>query len=123
MSSDIEDCIPDTPDVSSEINKAKETLKGKVAEIQFSGFDINISKYFDFNMFGKLLGRDGLGMDVCDHCINGASFDSMAEGSSLMPATEVIDGLNQSVNDNAQGIANNAQGIADNAANQGGGTP
>ena len=121
MSSDIEDCIPDTPDVKSEINKAKETLKGKVAEIQFSGFDINISKYFDFNMFGKLLGRDGLGMDVCDHCINGASFDSMAEGT-WVPAQDTVDGLNQSIQDNAQGIADNAQNIANNA-NQDSDTP
>lgn len=122
MSSDIEDCIPDTPDVKSEINKAKETLKGKVAEIQFSGFDINISKYFDFNMFGKLLGRDGLGMDVCGHCIDGIGFDSMAEGT-WVPAQDTVDGLNQSIQDNAQNIQDNAQGIADNAANQGGGTP
>ena len=122
MSSDIEDCIPDSPDVKSEVNKAIASAKGKIPDLQFSGFDINISKYFDFNMFGKLLGRGGLGMDVCDHCVNGASFDSMA-GGALMPAQDTIDGINQGIADNAQGIADNAQGIADNAANQGGGTP
>jgi len=114
MSSDIEDCIPDSPDIKSEINKAKESLKGKIPEIQFSGFDIDISKYFDFNMFGKLLGRDGLGMDVCDHCINGTDFVDM-DGGVFIPAQETIDGINQGINDNAQNIANNA--------NQGGGTP
>lgn len=114
MSSDIEDCIPDSPDVQSEVNKAIASAKGKVPDLQFSGFDIDVSKYFDFNMFGKLLGRDGLGMDVCDHCINGTAFDDM-DGGALIPAQETIDGINQGINDNAQNIANNA--------NQGGGTP
>ena len=119
--SDFEDCIPDAPDIRSEINKAKESLKGKIPEIVFSGFDVDISKYFDFNMFGKLLGIDGLGMDVCDHCINGTDFVDM-DGGVFIPAQETIDGINQGINDNAQGIAENAQGIANNA-NQGGGTP
>ena len=119
--SDFEDCIPDAPDLRSEINKAKESLKGKIPEIKFSGFDIDISKYFDFNMFGKLLGRDGLGMDVCDHCINGTDFVDM-DGGIFIPAQETIDGINQGINDNAQSIQDNAQNIANNA-NQGGGTP
>ena len=117
MSSDIDDCVPDVPDVGAAINKAKSTLYGKKPNINFTPIDFNvdISKFFDFNMIGKLLGRGGLGMDVCGHCIDGASFDSMAEGT-WVPAQDTVDGLNQ-------GIQDNAQGIADNAANQGGGTP
>jgi hypothetical protein len=124
MSSDIEDCIPEVPDVDALVNKAKATLYGKKPNIDFRpiDFSVDISKFFDFNMIGKLLGRGGLGMDVCGHCIEGLGFDSMAEGT-WVPAQDTVDGLNQSIQDNAQNIQDNAQGIADNAANQGGGTP
>ena len=120
---DFEDCVPDAPDVQAMLDKGIATAKGKIASLDFRpvDFNIDIGKFFDFNMFGKLLGRDGLGMDVCDHCINGTDFVDM-DGGAFMPAQDTIDGLNQSINDNAQGIADNAQGIADNA-NQGGGTP
>jgi hypothetical protein len=136
--SDINDCIPDAPDIGAIIDKAKATLYGKKPNIDFTpiDFNIDISKYFDFNMIGKLLGEGGLGLDVCGHTIDGIGFDEMAEGTWL-PAQDTIDGLNESIEDNAQGIADNsqgiannaqgiadnAQGIADNAANQGGGTP
>ena len=111
----IDDCIPDVPDVGSEIDKALQSAYGKIPDIDFRpvDFSIDISKYFDFNMFGKLLGRDGLGMDVCDHCTNGTGFDGMAAGSSLMPANETIDGINAGINENAQGIAENANNISE----------
>ena len=117
MSSDIDDCIPDVPDVGALIDKAKSTLYGKKPNINFTpiDFEIDISNFFDFNMIGKLLGKGGLGMDVCGHTIDGLGFDSM-DGGVFIPAQDTIDGLNQSIQDNAQGIA-------DNAANQGGGTP
>lgn len=112
--SDFDDCVPDAPDVGAAIDKAKQSAYGKIPSINFTpvSFSIDTSKFFDFNMFGKLLGRDGLSMDVCDHCINGTGFDGIAGGSQLVPANETIDGINSSIQENAQGIADNAQNIS-----------
>ena len=112
MSSDIDDCIPEVPDVGAAIDKAKSTLYGKKPNIDFTpiDFSVDISKFFDFNMIGKLLGRGGLSMDVCGHTVEGIGFDSMAEGTWI-PAQETVDGLNQGIQDNAQGIA----GLQDSA--------
>ena len=108
---DFEDCIPDAPDVQAMLDKGIATAKGKIAALDFRpvDFNIDISKFFDFNMFGKLLGADGLGMDVCDHCINGTDFVDM-DGGVFIPAQETIDGINQGINENAQNIASGGGG-------------
>ena len=106
--SNFDDCVPDAPDVGSAIDKAKQSAYGKIPSINFTpvSFSIDTSKFFDFNMFGKLLGGGGLSMDVCEHCENGTGFDGISGSSQLVPANETIDGINQGIQENAQNISN-----------------
>jgi hypothetical protein len=97
---DISTCIPDTPDVQGEVNKAIATAKGKVADIDFRPVDFNldVSKYFSFEMIGRILGKpDGLGYDMCAICDSG-DLDAAIAGSPFPNgAQDTIDGINNSI--------------------------
>lgn len=120
---DIENCIPDVPDVQGAVDKAIATAKGKVADLDFRPVDFNLdfSKFFTFDMFGKLLGKpSGLGYDLCEHCGDSGGGMGAVIGGSPFPdgaldwtdgVTDNLNSLQDQVTDNAQGIANNANNI------------
>lgn len=81
---DINNCIPDIPDVQSSVNKAITTAKGKVADLDFRpvDFSLNINKFFTFEVFGRLLGKpDGMGYDMCAITDSDRTLDDAIAGS------------------------------------------
>lgn len=109
-------CTPEVPDVQSAVDKAIETARGKVADLDFRpvDFSMDVSKFFSFDMFGRLLGKpDGLGYDMCEICGDSGSGIDGAIGNSPFPdgAQDWADGINQSLQDQQQQIDQNAQNI------------
>ena len=96
-----ENCIPDVPDVQSEVNKAKETVKGKVAELDFRPVDFHLDEYIDkflsFDLITKILGKPrGLGYDIGKVTCDGDS-DVFSESAFPNGAQDTIDGINGSL--------------------------
>jgi hypothetical protein len=98
-----ENCIPDVPDVQSEVNKAKETAKGKVAELDFRPVDFHmdeyISKFLSFDLINKILGKPkGLGYDMGKVTCNGDSSGAVFPESTFPDgAQSTVDGINSSL--------------------------
>ena len=105
-----EECIPDVPDVSSELRRLASKY-GKIPTIDFfpPDFNIDISNFFSFDMFGKILGKGpgGLDFDICAVTIEGDIDGALAGGpvypesmgSQLESIDEGISGLQDQVND------------------------
>jgi hypothetical protein len=111
----IENCVPDVPDVQSEVNKAKETAKGKVAELDFRPVDFHldeyIGKYLSFDLITKILGKPkGLGYDMGKVTCDGDS-DVFSESTFPNGAQDTIDGINGSLEGMQDQINQNAQNI------------
>ena len=126
---DIENCVPDVPDVQSSVDKAIATAKGKVADLDFRpvDFSLDISKFFTFDVFGRLLGKpDGMGYDMCAIADSGDVDAAIAGSPFPNGAQDTIDGINGSLTDlegqigglegqigGLQGQINNLQGQID----------
>ena len=118
----VENCIPDVPDVQSEIDKAVATAKGKVAEIDFRPVDFGMSEYIDkflsFDLITKILGKPkGLGYELgkvtCDGDSSGSVFP---ESTFPNGAQDTIDGINSSIdgiNSSIDGINSSLAGMQD----------
>jgi hypothetical protein len=118
---DISNCTPDVPDIQGEIDKGIATAKGKIADLDFRpvDFSMDLSKYFSFNMIGKILGKpSGLGYDMCAVCIDG-DIDAAIAGSPFPDGGQStidgingsIDGINSSLSQQQQQINQNSQNI------------
>ena len=94
-----EQCVPDVPDVSSVLEKVTSEF-GKKPKVDFfpPDFSFDISKFFSFNMFGKILGKGagGLDYDTCAVTIDG-DIDGALAGGPVYPDTMggTIDGINE----------------------------
>ena len=98
---DITQCTPDVPDPQAAVNKAIATARGKVADIDFRpvDFSMNVSKFFSFEMIGRILGKpDGLGYDMCAMCDSG-DLDAVIANSVL--GSEGMEGLKVEVDLNS----------------------
>ena len=105
-----EQCIPDVPDVSSALAKLQSEF-GKRPEITFfpPDFNVDLSKFFTFNMFGKILGKGpgGLDYDTCavtiegdiDGAVTGGPLYPESMGSQLESIDESLSGLQDQVNE------------------------
>ena len=111
-----EECVPEVPDVQAILNEKKETLKGKIAELDFRpvDFSMDLSKYFSFEMIFKLFGKPkGLGYDMCAITVDG-DLDAAIAGSPFPDGAEQwtvginssLDGINSSLNDMQDQINN-----------------
>ena len=98
-----ENCIPDVPDVQSEVDKAVATAKGKVAEINFRPVDFHMDEYIDkflsFDLINKILGKPrGLGYDMGKVTCDGEPVDEVFPESTFPNgAQDTIDGINSSL--------------------------
>ena len=94
-----EQCIPDVPDTSAILSKLQ-TEFGRRPNLDFfpPDFNIDISKFFSFDMFGKILGKvpGGLDFDTCAVCIEG-DIDGALAGGPVYPdgMSGTIDGINE----------------------------
>ena len=94
-----EECIPDVPDTSAILSKLQ-TEFGRRPNLDFfpPDFNVDISKFFSFDMFGKILGKGpgGLDFDTCAVCIEGDS-DGALSGGPVYPdgMSGTIDGINE----------------------------
>ena len=97
-----EECVPEVPDVQAILNEKKETLKGKIAELDFRpvDFSMDLSKYLSFEMIFKLFGKPkGLGYDMCAITVDG-DLDAAIGGSPFPDGAEQwTDGINSSIQD------------------------
>ena len=94
-----EQCVPDVPDVSS-LLKEKISKYGKKPEVNFfpPDFNVDVSKFFGFNFFSKVLGKGpgGMDYDTCAVTIEG-DIDGAIEGGPLYPETMggKLDGIDE----------------------------
>ena len=103
-----EQCVPDVPDTSAVMSKLQ-TEFGRRPNVDFfpPDFNVDISKFFSFNMFGKILGKGpgGMDFDTCAVCIEG-DIDGAITGGALYPESmgsklESIDSDMSSLGDSA----------------------
>ena len=84
-----EQCIPDVPDVSAALQKLQSEF-GKKPKVDFfpPDFNVDVSKFFGFNFFSKILGKGpgGLDFDTCAVAIEG-DIDGALAGGPLYPDT------------------------------------
>ena len=94
-----EQCVPDVPDVSSALSKLQSEF-GKKPKIDFfpPDFNLDVSKFFGFNFFSKILGKGpgGMDFDTCAVCIDG-DIDGALAGGPVYPEgmSGTIDGINE----------------------------
>ena len=81
--------VPDVPDVSAALQKLKSEF-GKKPKVDFfpPDFNVDVSKFFGFNFFSKILGKGpgGLDFDTCAVAIEG-DIDGAVTGGPLYPDT------------------------------------
>lgn len=110
-----EECIPDTPDVGSELTKVQSQF-GKRPSVDFfpPDFNVDVSKFFNFNMFGKILGKSagGLGFDTCAVCIDG-DIDGALSGGPVYP--EGLGGVLEGIDSDISGLQDQVDEIGDSA--------
>ena len=108
-----EQCVPDVPDVSSVLSNLQSQY-GKKPKIDFfpPDFNIDVSKFFGFNFFSKVLGKGpgGLDYDTCAVTIEG-DIDGAITGGPLYPE-ELGDKL-ESIDTEIEGLGENVVDLQD----------
>jgi hypothetical protein len=110
-----EQCIPDVPDTSAIMSKLQTEL-GRRPNLDFfpPDFNLDISKFFSFDMFGKILGKaaGGLDFDTCAVCIDG-DIDGALAGGPLYP--ETMGSQLESIDEGISGLQDQINSIGDSA--------
>ena len=99
-----EQCVPDVPDVSSALSKLQSEF-GKKPKIDFfpPDFNLDVSKFFGFNFFSKILGKGpgGMDFDTCAVTVEG-DIDGAISGGPLYP--ESMGGKLESIDTEIEGL-------------------
>ena len=110
-----EQCVPDVPDTSAIMSKVQTEL-GRRPNLDFfpPDFNVDISKYFSFNMFGKILGKGpgGLDFDTCAVCIEG-DIDGALAGGALFP--ESMGSKLESIDSDMAGLQDQVNELGDSS--------
>ena len=118
-----EECIPDVPDCSAILEKVQSEF-GKRPKVDFfpPDFSFDISKYFSFNMFGKILGKGpgGLDYDTCAVAIDG-DIDGALAGGPLYPDT--MGGKLESIDQNLESLETDLGDLTDQVNELGDSSP
>ena len=118
-----EECIPDVPDVSAALQKLQSEF-GKKPKIDFfpPDFNVDVSKFFGFNFFSKILGKGpgGLDFDTCAVAIEG-DIDGAIAGGPVYPDT--MGGKLESIDQNLESLETDLGALADQVNELGDSSP